>query len=119
MYFYNETSMRCQNFRWSGCDEVGVFSTLYQCASACNTGQGAPFCAKSPPGACNETSSGRKRTRYFYNVTSKSCSKYDACDNVRSAIDMNSFAHLEYCRKQCEGFTEENANGTQLSETHQ
>uniref|UniRef100_A0A6M2E595 Putative bpti/kunitz family of serine protease inhibitor n=1 Tax=Amblyomma tuberculatum TaxID=48802 RepID=A0A6M2E595_9ACAR len=31
MYFYNSTSGKCQNFRWTGCNYTGVFDTLHEC----------------------------------------------------------------------------------------
>uniref|UniRef100_A0A6M2E419 Putative bpti/kunitz family of serine protease inhibitor n=1 Tax=Amblyomma tuberculatum TaxID=48802 RepID=A0A6M2E419_9ACAR len=111
MYFYNSTSGKCQNFRWTGCNYTGVFDTLHECVSKCNEDQGAPFCADAPPEPCNTTETSRGKDRYYYNVTAQSCEKYVFCGGWHSMINSNYFISEPYCNKQCGGFNETTAKG--------
>uniref|UniRef100_A0A6M2E4C6 Putative bpti/kunitz family of serine protease inhibitor n=1 Tax=Amblyomma tuberculatum TaxID=48802 RepID=A0A6M2E4C6_9ACAR len=110
MYFYNTTSGKCENFRWTGCDWTGVFETLHECVSKCNEDQGAPFCASPPPSPCNETQNGKGRERYFYNITTQTCTKYEFCGKPLKMLGNNYFIVEGYCTKQCGGFNETTAS---------
>uniref|UniRef100_A0A6M2E4A8 Putative serine proteinase inhibitor ku family n=1 Tax=Amblyomma tuberculatum TaxID=48802 RepID=A0A6M2E4A8_9ACAR len=114
-YYYNETSKKCQCSWLRGCDMTGTFDTLYECVSNCSEGQGAPFCAASPPGRCNETTPYKPRGfPYYYNITTRTCVRYAFCGRRRK--NDNFFFGLKQCQKQCGGFDEESAKGTERKE---
>uniref|UniRef100_G3MT81 BPTI/Kunitz inhibitor domain-containing protein n=1 Tax=Amblyomma maculatum TaxID=34609 RepID=G3MT81_AMBMU len=108
-YFYNKTTGRCQNFRWTGCDRNGAFDSLYSCVSTCNKGQGAPFCANPPPGPCEGKDTDKPRERFFYNITAQRCQSYKFCGEKQKLLDNNYFIAETYCLKQCGGFDESTA----------
>uniref|UniRef100_A0A6M2E4B5 Putative serine proteinase inhibitor ku family n=1 Tax=Amblyomma tuberculatum TaxID=48802 RepID=A0A6M2E4B5_9ACAR len=115
-YFYNETSRKCQCAWLRGCDRAGTYGTLYECVSNCSEGQGAPFCAASPPGRCNETKTYQPREfPYYYNITTQTCERYAFCGR-RRRINDNFFFGRTQCQKQCGGFDEASAKGTERPE---
>ncbi|KAK8782608.1 hypothetical protein V5799_016050 [Amblyomma americanum] len=116
LYAYDEKEGKCTpDLHYINAS--GTYEHLFDCVSTCNPGQGAPFCADPPFGACNETNIAQKEgMAYFYNITTQECQQYPLCEMELLNLEVNSHLALEYCERMCGGFNETNVYGTNTAE---
>nr|DAA34611.1 TPA_inf: serine proteinase inhibitor [Amblyomma variegatum] len=111
LFIYNSTSELCEKVLIDPTYRNHTYKSRFDCVSACNPGQGAPFCAAGPIEPCNDTASNRTdhyeydNTAYFYNVTSMQCQEYLGCvDYLDRTDDVNYYITEHFCMFECGGF---------------